>query len=65
MAISIILASVVACLVVVVVYTFYKILVMVEIVDDRLRSVERTVSFTYNDLKNLVRKSAEGDLNQK
>jgi hypothetical protein len=65
MAISIILASVVACLVVVVVYTFYKILVMVEIVDDRLRSVERTVSFTYNDLKNLARKSAEGDLNQK
>jgi len=56
---------VVACLVVVVIYTFYKILVMVEIVDDRLRSVERTVSFTYNDLKNLARKSAEGDLNQK
>ncbi len=65
MTIGIILASVVACLVVVFVYTFYKILVMVEIVDDRLRSVERTVSFTYNDLKNLARKSAEGDLKQK
>ncbi len=65
MTIGIILASVVACLVVIVIYTFYKILVMVEIVDDRLRSVERTVSFTYNDLKNLARKRAEGDVNQK
>ena len=62
---NIILFSTVACLIGFAVWFFYKILVLVEIVDDRLRSIERVVSFISKDLCDLARKSASERLKQK
>lgn len=55
---NLILVSTVACLVGFAVWYFYKILILVEIVDDHLRSIERAVSFISKDLCDLARKSS-------